>query len=92
MNNFAIWNNKWEIVFHWKFETRKDCLEKYTWGNMIQWKWKPSNWWKIRKLKENESITEAKMIQWWKITIVPCLTTTWKWNPSEEEKENALVY
>lgn len=87
MDNFAIWNPKWEIIFHWEFESRGNCLEKFTWWNMIQWKGMPSAWWKIRKLKENESITEAKMFQWWKMTIVPCLTTTRKWTPSEEDQE-----
>lgn len=49
-SEYWIFNPKWEIVFQWDFKDKKSCIDKYTWWNTIQWKWKPSQGWKCKKI------------------------------------------
>ncbi len=47
---YWIYSPKGKIVFKGNFYKRRDCIEFYTWWNTIQWKWKPSLWWKCKKI------------------------------------------
>lgn len=47
---YWIYNPKWRVVLRWYFDNKKACIEKFTWWNTIQWKWKPSQWWKCLKM------------------------------------------
>lgn len=50
---YWIYSPEGEVVFQGEFETKKDCIRAYTWGNLIQWRGMPSEWWRCKKIKKS---------------------------------------